>query len=287
MRIWVRLTGLFAGIVLIAGLAEPALARPALTRQALTRQALAVTARSAYLVDLTTGTTVYAKGADRRVPVASLAKIMTAYVVRQEGALTDIVTISAQDVRHAVSSGATRAGLRAGERMTTRDLLYALLLPSAADAAGALARRYGPGTAAFVAKMNAAAQDLGLGDTRYVNPDGLPSPSNGGYSSARDQTRLAEIALGDPVISTVARTTRHAVAATALHGAHTWHNTNDLLASEPGALGLKTGYTRAAGYCLMFAVVRDGHTLVGAVLGDTGDKQRFRTTARLLDLADV
>jgi D-alanyl-D-alanine carboxypeptidase (penicillin-binding protein 5/6) len=282
MRIWVSLTGLFAGILLIAGLTEPALARPALTRAAPT-----VTARSAYLVDATTGTTIYAKAADRRVPVASLAKVMTAYVVRQEGALDDIVTISKQDVRHAAANGATHAGLRAGERITTRDLLYALMLPSAADAASALARRYGPGTAAFVAKMNDAAQSLGLADTRYVNPDGLPSPSNGGYSTAGDQTKLAQAALNDRMIGTVVGTRRHAIARTALHRAHTWRNTNKLLTTEPGALGLKTGYTRAAGYCLMFAVVRDDHTLIGAVLGDKSDKQRFRTTARLLDLADV
>ncbi|GIH51418.1 D-alanyl-D-alanine carboxypeptidase (penicillin-binding protein 5/6) [Microbispora rosea] len=239
-----------------------------------------VTAREAYLVDTTDGTVQFAKRETRRVPVASLTKVMTAYVVRRQARLDDVVTITKADIRHATAGGATTAGLRAGERLTVRDLLYGLMLPSGADAAHALAERYGPGTAKFVAKMNAAARRLGLRDTRYANPDGLPSKA---YSTARDQATLAVAALRDPVIATVARTPRRAVGKSALHRAHVWHNTNDLL--DDGAVGLKTGFTSQAGYCLSFAAVRDGRTYVGVVLGERSEKARLATARKLLDWA--
>ncbi|MEV4456249.1 D-alanyl-D-alanine carboxypeptidase family protein [Microbispora sp. NPDC049633] len=240
-----------------------------------------VTAREAYLVDTTDGTVQFAKRETRRVPVASLTKVMTAYVVRRQARLDDVVTITKADVKHALSGGATTAGLRAGERLTVRDLLYGLMLPSGADAAHALAERYGPGTAKFVAKMNDAARRLGLRDTRYANPDGLPSK---GYSTARDQAALTMAALRDPVIATVARTPTRVVRKSALHRGHVWRNTNDLL--DDGAVGLKTGFTDQAGYCLSFAAVRDGRTYVGVVLGERSDKARFATARKLLDWAN-
>lgn len=239
-----------------------------------------VTAREAYLVDTTEGTVQFAKRETRRVPVASLTKVMTAYVVRRQARLDDVVTIGKADVRHATAGGATTAGLRAGERLTVRDLLYGLMLPSGADAAHALAERYGPGTAKFVAKMNDAARALGLRDTRYANPDGLPSK---GYSTARDQATLAVAALRDPVIASIAKTPKRAVGKSASHRAHVWRSTNDLL--DDGAVGLKTGFTNQAGYCLSFAAVRDGRTYVGVVLGERSDKARFATARKLLDWA--
>ncbi|WP_182900357.1 D-alanyl-D-alanine carboxypeptidase family protein [Microbispora sp. H10830] len=241
-------------------------------------EAPSVTAREAYLVDTTEGTVQFAKRETRRVPVASLTKVMTAYVVRRQARLDDVVTITKADVRHATAGGATTAGLRAGERLTVRDLLYGLMLPSGADAAHALAERYGPGTAKFVAEMNDAARALGLRDTRYANPDGLPSK---GYSTARDQATLAVAALRDPVIASIARTPKRVVGKSALHRAHVWRNTNDLL--DDGAVGLKTGFTNQAGYCLSFAAVRDGRTYVGVVLGERSDRARFATARRLLD----
>ncbi|WP_084517562.1 D-alanyl-D-alanine carboxypeptidase family protein [Microtetraspora niveoalba] len=245
------------------------------------RDAPSVTARSAYLVDTTSDTVAFAKRDTRRVPVASLTKVMTAYVVRQEASLDDVVTITAADVRHAVTGGATSGGLRAGERLTVRELLYALMLPSGADASHALAERYGPGTRRFVAKMNAAAGKLGLADTRYANPDGLPA--KGGYSTARDQVALARIVLDDPVIAVIAKKRKHTVAASKVHRAHVWRNTNTLLSY--GASGLKTGYTAAAGFCLSFAAVRDEHTFVGVILGESSEARRVATARKLLDWA--
>ncbi|GGO15532.1 D-alanyl-D-alanine carboxypeptidase family protein [Microbispora bryophytorum] len=245
-------------------------------------QAPSVTAREAYLVDTTQGTVQFAKRETRRVPIASLTKVMTAYVVRRQASLNDVVTVTAADIRHATAGGATTAGLRAGERLTVRDLLYGLLLPSGADAAHALAERYGPGTAKFVARMNAAARALGLRDTRYANPDGLPSKA---YSTARDQATLAVAALRDPVIASVAKTPKRVVGKSAVHRAHVWRNTNDLL--DDGAVGLKTGFTSQAGYCLSFAAVQDGHTYVGVVLGERSEKARLASARKLLDWAET
>ncbi|PZG19850.1 D-alanyl-D-alanine carboxypeptidase [Spongiactinospora gelatinilytica] len=249
------------------------------------RDAPAVAARAAYVIDASTGTALYEKQAARRMPVASLAKVMTAYVVLKEADLGDVVTITAADVRHAIVNGATSAGLRKGERFTVRDLLYGAMLPSGADATHALARRYGPGNAAFVAKMNAAARSLGLADTRYTNADGLPSPGGGGHSTAEDQVRLAETVLRDPVFRQISSTRRHTVPRTAVHRAHTFRNTNKLLGEGTGVLGVKTGYTRAAGYCLLFAAERDDRLLVGVVLGDPQSARRFSTAGRLLEYA--
>ncbi|GII78456.1 hypothetical protein Sru01_34380 [Sphaerisporangium rufum] len=241
-----------------------------------------VTATEAYLVDATGGTVLYARRETRRAPVASLTKIMTAYVVRRSAGLDDVVTISAADVRHAASGGAMRAGLRAGERLTVRDLLHALLLPSGADAAAALARRYGPGVKRFVARMNTTAAALGMRDTRYTNPDGMPSPGGGGRSTARDQVALAQQALRDPALAQIVRTERYAMTRTAAHRAHVWRNSNRLVPGE--AVGLKTGYTRAAGFCLLFAAVHAGRTYIGALLGERTDAARYRTARTLLTL---
>ncbi|MEU4327865.1 D-alanyl-D-alanine carboxypeptidase family protein [Nonomuraea dietziae] len=244
----------------------------------------AVGARSAYVVD-SEGTVHFGKRETRRVPVASLVKVMTAYVVLRDGDLGDVVTVTKADVRHAADNGATSAALRAGEQVTTRDLLYGLMLPSGADAANALARTYGPGKSAFVAKMNAAARSLGLRDTLYTNADGLPSPRNGGYSTAADQARLVGIALKDETFGTVVSKRTYRVAKSAVHRAHTWTNTNKLLGKADGVLGVKTGFTTKAGFCLAFAAERNGRRVVGVLLGDQ-DARRFTTATRLLDFAE-
>ncbi|WP_236050630.1 D-alanyl-D-alanine carboxypeptidase family protein [Nonomuraea cypriaca] len=263
-----------AVVAVLVGVSSPAVAA----------DAPSVRARSAYVVD-STGTIHFGKRETKRAPVASLVKIMTAYVVLREARLSDTIKITATDVRYAASGGAATAGLRAGERFTVRDLLYALMLPSGADAANALARRYGPGKTAFVAKMNRTAHDLGLADTRYTNADGMPTPANGGYSTAVDQARLAYRALGSGTFMTVVGKETHKVAKTAVHRAHTWRNTNKLLSRADGVLGVKTGYTRAAGYCLLFAGERNGRLVVGVLLGESADDRRFTTAERLLDHA--
>ncbi|SDH39142.1 D-alanyl-D-alanine carboxypeptidase (penicillin-binding protein 5/6) [Sinosporangium album] len=246
----------------------------------------AVSARSAILVDAETGAVHFDKSADRRQPVASLTKIMTAYVVLGEAALDDRVRITSGDVRHPKANNATGAGFRKGERPTVRDLLHGLMLSSGADASRALARAYGPGEAAFVAKMNTAARALGLRDTRYVNSDGLPTPAGGGHSTARDQAKLAMAAQGEPALVKIGSAKRYIVRKTAHTERRVLVNTNKLLSTLPGAYGLKTGYHVPAGWCVAFAVQRDGNRYIGVVLGDTGAERRFRTATRLIDWAE-
>ncbi|MDA0636822.1 serine hydrolase [Nonomuraea sp. MCN248] len=271
-------------IAVLAGSALVALAvGVSATPPAVAAEAPAVGAKQAFVID-STGTVHFGKRETARVPVASLVKVMTAYVVLREARLTEVVTVTAQDVRYAARGGAATAGLRAGERLTVRDLLYALMLPSGADAANALARAYGPGKPAFIAKMNGTARRMGLRDTFYTNADGMPTPRDGGYSTAADQALLARYALEIPAFRTVVGRETHRVAKTALHPAHTWRNTNKLLGRAPGVVGVKTGYTRKAGYCLLFAAQRDGREVIGVLLGDR-DERRFATAERLLEHA--
>ncbi|GGS72183.1 D-alanyl-D-alanine carboxypeptidase family protein [Nonomuraea spiralis] len=279
-----RLTAFAGAVALVTGLGVPAYAQaavapaPAVVADA---GAPAVYGRAAYLMDAASGAALYGKDATTRMPIASLTKTMTAYVVLDSAKPTDMVEITAQDARYAEDGGGTTADLRPGDRLPVSELLYALMLPSGADAAHALARTYGPGVPGFVAKMNATARSLGMNDTHYVNADGLPTPAGDGWSTARDQAVLGAKALQVPLIEQVAGTRYHTVAATGEHGSYGWRNTNRLL-SEPGAIGLKTGFTRAAGYSLAFAGEQEGHRLVGVILGESVSSRRFSTAESLL-----
>ncbi|WP_245641835.1 D-alanyl-D-alanine carboxypeptidase family protein [Nonomuraea candida] len=241
----------------------------------------AVYGRAAYLMDATSGAELFSKAGTERMPIASLTKTMTAYVVLQIARPTDVVRVTREDVAYAEDGGGTTANLRPGDRLTVGELLYGLMLPSGADAAHALARTYGPGVEGFVARMNATARALGMNDTEYVNADGLPMPGGDGYSTARDQAVLAARALRVPLIKEVAGTRRHHLDATGEHRSYTWRNTNRLLGT-PGAIGLKTGFTRAAGYCLAFAGESDGRVLVGVLLDESASGRRFGTAEALL-----
>ncbi|UBU10163.1 D-alanyl-D-alanine carboxypeptidase family protein [Nonomuraea gerenzanensis] len=241
----------------------------------------AVYGRAGYLLDASSGEVLFDKAGAERMPIASLTKTMTAYVVLQTARPTDVVRVTRADVAYAEDGGGTTADLRPGDRLTVGELLYGLMLPSGADAAHALARAYGPGVEGFVAKMNATARALGMNDTHYVNADGLPTPDGDGYSTARDQAVLAAKALRVPLIKEVAGTSRHALDATGEHRSYFWRNTNRLLGT-PGAIGLKTGFTRAAGYCLAFAGEADGRLLVGVVLDESVSSRRFSTAEALL-----
>ncbi|GAA4558576.1 serine hydrolase [Planotetraspora kaengkrachanensis] len=273
---------------LFTGFSAPALAEsaqaPATAAQIRTVDAPPVYGRATYLLDASTGAVRLNDDGAQRMPIASLTKVMTAYVVLKQAKLTDTVTITAGDVRYANDNGGTSADLEPGDRVQIKDLLYGLLLPSGADAAHAMARTYGPGVDGFVGKMNDAARQLGLKDTHYVNPDGLPMEGGDGYSTAQDQAKLAAAALRDPTFAKVTSTEQYSIGATAAHGAHTWNNTNEML-DLPGALGVKTGFTRAAGYCLTFAADRQGHRLIGVILGEDVSSRRFSTAESLLDWA--
>ncbi|SIQ98142.1 D-alanyl-D-alanine carboxypeptidase (penicillin-binding protein 5/6) [Microbispora rosea] len=271
-----------AAFALATGVGAPVVASPALASPGLAQAPSApqVHGRAVYLWDATTGQDLLDKNAGKRLPVASLTKIMTAYVVLRDAKLDDEVTVKREDLEYAWDNDGTTADLEPGDTLPVRELLYALLLPSGADAAHALARVYGPGVPGFVDKMNATARQLGLKDTLYVNADGLPTSRGDGYSTARDQARLAEIALRNPVFKKVTSTSEHSTE----DGRYDWYNTNHML-GLPGAIGVKTGSTNAAGFCLAFAADRGGHRLIGIILGENVANRRWDTAETLLDWA--
>ena len=238
-----------------------------------------VVAPSALVIDAASGVTLFSKSADRERPIASLTKLMTAIVVREHYALTDVVTVS----RTASLVEPAKAWLQAGEKITVRELLSALLIASANDAALALAEHFPGGTDAFVVAMNAKATALNLHHTHFANPVGLDDPDN--YSTARDLSVIASYVLRDTLIASLVATDK--AAAHSLDGklTHPLTSTNKLFGSYLDIRGLKTGSTPAAGECLA-ALARNGRGAdVLAIVLDS--PQRFQEAKILLEWANT
>jgi D-alanyl-D-alanine carboxypeptidase (penicillin-binding protein 5/6) len=239
-----------------------------------------VRALGAELADAGTGQRLWGRDPGTKRPIGSVTKVMTALVVIEAGNLGRKIRVPASAVSYVASHGASSAGLRAGDVLTARQLLNAMLLPSGCDAAYVLATAYGPGRAAFVAKMNAQARRLGLAKTHFSNFDGLPYPT----PRATHSTPANLVALGRAAMAlaafraTVDRRAYH-LADRNGHHAYTWRNTNLLLGSYAGADGIKTGFTMAAGYCLLFEAHRGTSVLIGVVLHSTATRPGVRFTA--------
>lgn len=194
-----------------------------------------VDAGAVLVADGRTGDVLYAENADRRLPMASITKLMTALVTLERARPREVVTVAPQ----AVGQGGSSIFLVPGEELRVRDLLAAALVQSANDAAFALAAHVGEGDVArFVRLMNDEAAELGLGDTRFVRPDGLDR--RGHYSTAEDVFELARIAMREPLVRELARTRTMRV------GNRSFRNWNDLLWTFPGLIGVKTGHTDRA-----------------------------------------
>ena len=219
------------------------------------------------LVDLSTGTLLWSQDADVPRPMGSITKVMTALVVLQAGHLGQEITVTKAAVRYAQRDGASSAGLLAGDVLTVQQLLEAMLLPSGCDAAYLLANAYGPGVPAFIAKMNAMAKALDMTSTHFSWFDGMPYPTEySTYSSPTDLIRLDVAAMRSAVFRGIVGQRSYYLPATSQHHSYLWDTTNALIRSYPGAVGIKTGDTNAAGNCLLFGAVRDQGTLIGVVL---------------------
>jgi len=219
------------------------------------------------LVDLSHGTLLWSQDANVPRPMGSIAKVMTALVVLGAGDLGQEITVTKAAVRYAQKDGASSAGLIAGDMLTAQQLLEAMLLPSGCDAAYLLANAYGPGVPAFIAKMNAMAKALDMTSTHFSWFDGMPYPTEySTYSTPTDLIRLGVAAMRNSVFRSIVGLRRYYLPAAALHHSYLWDTTNELLGSYPGAVGIKTGDTTAAGNCLLFGAVRDRGTLIGVVL---------------------
>jgi D-alanyl-D-alanine carboxypeptidase (penicillin-binding protein 5/6) len=246
-----------------------------------------VYAAGAELVDETTGQRLWSTKLDVARPMGSITKVMTALVVLQDGDLNRKITVTRAAVRYVSRDGASSAGLIAGDVLTARQLLAAMLIPSGCDAAYLLATAYGPGRGAFVAKMNALAAQLGMTSTHFSSFDGMPYPTEySTHASPADLIKLGAAAMAYPVFRQIVAQRRELVRGTPAHHRYLWMSTNDLLWSYRGILGIKTGDTRAAGYCLLFAARRDGQTLVGVVLHAARPDtfaSTFRSARRMLN----
>jgi len=231
---------------------------------------------SAGLLSTSDGRSLWERRADDERAMASITKIMTALVVLEGAELDEMVTVSAE----AAAVGESEAGLKAGQQVSVRSLLEALLVHSANDAAMALAEHVAGDVPAFVALMNEKAASLGLRDTAFKNPHGLDE--RGHYTSARDLATLARVAMDDPFFAETA-------AAPAIRfpraggGTTRFENTNPLIGSYEGATGVKTGWTDAAGYCLVASAERNGTELTAVVLGTPSVEARRRDAEALLN----
>ncbi len=246
-----------------------------------------IQALGAALADAGTNELLWSRGLNTELPMGSVTKVMTALVVLQSGDLNRQIQIPAAVLSYVAKYQAESGGLHPGDVLTTGELLEALLLQSACDAAYVLATTYGPGMPAFLAKMNAMALKLGMTHTHFTSPDGLPYPTEySTYSTPADLMTLGLAAMKLPVFrSIVDQRFYNLPRSLGVHHKYWWGNTNDLVGSYQGAIGIKTGYTDAAKHCLLFEAVRNGTTLIGVVLGspDSGPAAGADAAERLLN----
>jgi D-alanyl-D-alanine carboxypeptidase (penicillin-binding protein 5/6) len=245
-----------------------------------------IVAAGAELVNVTTGTTMWSRGLRVERPMASITKVMAAMVILAHGDLSRRIRVTDAALQYAADHHAGTAGLLPGDVLTAGQLLEGMLLPSGADAAYLLANSYGPGWRAFVRAMNAEARRLGLWHTHFASFDGLPWPTpTATYSTPHDLLRLGEAAMKLPRLREIVGQHSYLLRAGVGHHRYFWTNTDLLLTRYPGAIGIKTGFTTAAGYCLLFEAQRGTTVLMGVVLDSTNTDagMRFTAAARLLN----
>lgn len=260
--------------------------------QAATPPAPSITAPGGFVMNDGTGTTLFGKAADSRRSTGSTTKIMTAKVVLAQTNLNldAKVTIQKAYSDYIVSNNASSAHLIVGDKVTVRQLLYGLMLPSGCDAAYALADKFGTGSTradrvkSFIGKMNSEARRLGLTNTHFDSFDGIGNGSN--YSTPRDLTKIASSAMKNSTFRTIVKTKTTSQKVTTKTGGYrymSWTNTNKLLSTYSGAIGVKTGSGPQAKYCLVFAATRGSKTVIGAVLGAPSEANRAADVKKLLD----
>ena len=231
-------------------------------------------AEAAALIDVESGRLLYSHNGDKRMRIASLTKIMTAIVAIEHGDLSDIVKTG----RRAAGKEGSSIYLRVGDEMSLHHLLYGLMLRSGNDAAVAIAEHVGGSEEGFVHLMNEKARELGLENTHFMNPHGLDHDDH--YSSANDLARLTAYALRNPVFREIVKTRVKKVPNPNAEWDHVWTNKNKMLLMYEGADGVKTGYTKLAGRCLVSSATRNGQQLAAVTLNDGDDWADHR---KLLD----
>ena len=221
--------------------------------------AVDTSATAAILMDVDSGRVLYERNAGARMLIASTTKLLTALVAIRDGNLADTVKVS----REAAYTEGSSMYLKEGEELTLETLLYGLLLCSGNDAAVAVAEHVGGSVEGFVERMNDTALALGMEHSSFANPNGLDHEDH--YSTARDMALLARAAVENETLLRIASTRTVSI------GGRTMTNHNKLLGYLDGCVGLKTGYTRAAGRTLVSCAERNGQRLVAVTLQDGND----------------
>lgn len=232
---------------------------------------------AAVVLDGDTGAVLYDAGAHRRLPPASITKIVTAMVAIERGDLDAPVTVDIDSLDFSIRTDSTVMGLEPGDTLTLRDLLYGMMLPSGNDAAIAIAEAVAGSEQAFVVLMNAKAAELGLRDTHFTNPHGLNDPDH--YTSAYDIAQLGRWAMSDPRFREIVGAREWII-----HGSRTYtlYNNNNLLTAYPDADGIKIGWHEEAGPTIVGSAVRNGHRVIVALLNA---EHEIPDTSALLDWA--
>jgi len=233
-----------------------------------------IVAKAAVLVDMGTAKILWEKNKDLGRPPASTVKILTALVTLDRVPPTEFVTLPIA----ATTSKNSGVLFQRGERLAVQDLLHALLLQSSNDAALALASHVGGSTPKFVELMNQKARSLNALHSRFLNPTGLPQ--GGQVTTARDLALITKAALANPEFRKIVATKSYSWKSLKWEGV--LENSNELLKSYDGAIGVKTGNTREAGYCLVAAAQRGDKALIAVILGSQ-EKRVWQDARHLLD----
>ena len=224
---------------------------------------LSVSAHSAAIYQPESNNFLYSKNAEVKMPMASTTKIMTALVALEKSELTDLVVIEENSVGIEGSS----AYLRAGDKLTMEELLYALLLQSANDAATAIAYHIGGDVSGFASLMNDKAESLGLKNTHFTNPHGLDDDEH--YTTAKELAIIASEAMKNDIFKSIVSTYKRTFSTE--ERSRTYVNHNKLLRMYDGCIGIKTGFTKKSGRCLVAAAERDGLTFISVTLDAPSD----------------
>lgn len=223
--------------------------------------------RACVIIDRNTNAVLYGKNENQKRKMASTTKIMTATIIIENCNLNETVEIS----KKAAGTGGSRLGLKAGDKITIRDLLYGLMMRSGNDSAVALAEYAGGSIEGFAKKMNQKASDLGLNNTHFETPHGLDSDEH--YTTAYELALLSNYALNNKIFAQIVGTKEYTIT---INGyPKQLSNTNELLGNLDGVYGIKTGFTNGANRCLVTACKKNNMDIICVVLG--ADTKNFRT----------
>ena len=224
-----------------------------------------VSAQAAILIEMSTGDTIYEKNADVRLPMASTTKIMTAVTALEHGDISKTVAVNPS----ACGVEGSSIYLTAEEKLTLEELLYAVMLESANDAAAAVAYEISGSIDDFAALMNETAEKIGLCNTHFTNPHGLDDEEH--YTTAYDLAKLTAYAMGNPMFRKIVSTQKKTIPLNGDEGTRVLINHNKLLRLSDDVTGVKTGFTKRSGRCLVSAAERDGVSVIAVTLNAPDD----------------